>query len=224
MYDLIIKNALVLDGTGAAPIKTDVAVSGGKICRIGTVTEPAARIIEAQGLVVTPGFIDSHSHSDYSLISNPDQTFGPEQGITFSVTGHCGSSVSPSEKYPRFSEYTKKLEGVALGMNAGLLAGAGDLRRIVAGTENRPVTDRELEEMCRLLEASMDEGAMGLSLGLTYPPGGYADFRELSALACVVGRKGGILTAHVRNEGDQLIESVEEFISLCFQKSAELSF
>ncbi len=217
MYELIIKNATVIDGTGAAAVITDVAVEGGKIRYIGSCNEPADKIIDAQGLTLTPGFIDSHSHGDFSIF-NPDHPENAEQGITFSVSGHCGSSIAPSIREGTLftmADLVKKMQDVSCSGHYGILAGHGTLRTLVAGKENRPVTKQELAQMCQLLEDSMDAGGMGLSLGLTYTPGSYADREELMALARVVGRKGGIVTAHIRNESDDLIPSAEEFIAIC---------
>lgn len=217
MYDLIIKNATVIDGTGAEPFRSDVAVSGGKIAAIGSLQDTARETIDAAGSVLTPGFIDSHSHGDNSIF-NPHHPENPEQGITFSIGGQCGSSVAPSTRdgaLYTMGDLAKDMKGVPISSHYAILAGHGTIRRLVVGTENRPVTEKELSQMCRLLEESMDAGGMGLSLGLTYTPGSYADREELIALAKVVGRKGGILASHIRNESDELIPSVEEFIAIC---------
>lgn len=215
MYELIIKNATLIDGTGSAPRVADVAVSGGKISRIGFLTNPAERIIDATGRVLCPGFIDSHSHSDYSLEEFPELRDCLQQGITFAIAGQCGDSVSPSREYPVYADFVESMQGRSFGVNMSVFAGHGKLRTMVAGRVNRPLTPEELDKMCRCLDESMEKGCPGVSLGLTYAPGSYADFSELLALARVVGRRCGVMTAHIRNENDQLIESVEEFIALC---------
>lgn len=217
MYDLIIQNATVIDGTGAEAITADVAITGGKIAAVGTVTDSAKNILDAKGLTLTPGFVDSHSHGD-GYVMNPHHPENLEQGITFSIGGQCGGSIAPSKREGALftmRELAEKMDGVAISSYYGILAGHGTIRWLVAGTENRPVTEEELSQMCRLLEESMEAGGMGLSLGLTYTPGSYADQAELIALAKVVGEKGGIIASHIRNESDDLIPSVEEFITIC---------
>jgi len=217
MYQLTIKNATVIDGTGRPPFVTDVAIWDGKIVRVGPSSTDTAQVIDARGLVLTPGFIDSHSHGDLAL-SNPDHRENVEQGITFSVSGQCGSSAAPScrdGKLFTMKDLAEQMQDVPISNHYGILAGHNSLRRLVAGSENRSLTKQELAQMCRLLEDSMDQGGMGLSLGLTYIPGSYADQSELIALAKVVGKKGGILAAHIRNESDDLIPSVEEFLTVC---------
>ena len=217
MYQLTIKNATVIDGTGRPPFVTDVAIWDGKIVRVGPSSTDTAQVIDARGLVLTPGFIDSHSHGDFSIF-NPDHAENLEQGITFSVGGHCGDSIAPSlreGKLLTMADLAQKLKNVSISNHYGILAGHGTIRRLVAGRENRSVTEQELAQMCKLLEDSMDAGGMGLSLGLTYTPGSYADREELTALARVVGKKSGIVTAHIRNESDDLIPSAEEFIAIC---------
>lgn len=217
MYDLIIKNATVIDGTGTEPFMADVAIRDGKISAVGSVDAEATQIMDVGGLVLTPGFVDSHSHGDFSLF-NPHHGDNLEQGITFSVSGQCGSSIAPSTRDGQLftmGALAEKLRDVSISNYYGVLAGHGTIRRLVAGSANRPVTADELAQMCKLLEDSMDTGGMGLSLGLTYAPGSYGDQEELIAMAKVVGKKGGILASHIRNESDDLIPSVEEMITIC---------
>ena len=189
MYDLIIKNATVIDGTGAEPCMADVAICDGKIAEVGSVDAEAKQVLDVDGLALTPGFVDSHSHGD-GYVFNPHHPENLEQGITFSIGGQCGGSIAPSKREGALftmQELAEKMDGVAISSYYGILAGHGTIRWLVAGTENRPVTEEELSQMCRLLEESMEAGGMGLSLGLTYTPGSYADRKELLALAKVVG-------------------------------------
>lgn len=217
MYDLIIKNSTILDGTGAEGFISDLAIKDGKIAKLAPDIRDGKTIIDAAGLTLTPGFIDSHSHCDLSLLTQQDQKELAEQGITFSITGQCGSSIAPSPIAGRcatmegFMDHARQLP---LGAGFGILVGHGTLRLKVVDMGNRPVTDDELRQMEQLLESSLKSGAIGMSLGLTYPPGSYADTHELMALARVVARYGGVIDAHIRNEGDQLLESVEEFITV----------
>ena len=217
MYDIVITGASILDGTGAASFSADVAITGSKIVKIAPGISGGKKTIDATGLTLTPGFIDSHSHCDLSILSNQDQKELAEQGITFFIAGNCGSSFAPAPQPGRcktMEGFVSQVQAMPLGASFGMLVGHGTLRLHVVGSVNRPVTDRELEKMAQLLEDSLQHGAIGMSLGLTYPPGSYADIRELTALAKVVARHGGIVSAHIRNESDKLLESVEEFITV----------
>lgn len=217
MYETVIKGAWILDGTGAEGYVADVALRDGKIAKIAETVSGGQRIIHAQGLTLTPGWIDSHSHQDLSLCQQPEAAEALEQGITFCVGGHCGSSAAP--KYMDGTElsvagYLDQLQARQPSVNLALFTGHNNLRRLVIGTENRAATPEELAKMQQILAKSLEEGAIGLSFGLTYAPGCYAGTSEMCALAETVRQYGGVLTAHIRNEGDRLLESVEEFLSV----------
>lgn len=218
MNDLLIRNASVLDGTGADAYFADIAIKDGKIVGIGRELGEAERVIDAVGLTVSPGWIDSHSHSDNAIFAYPDQTEKVEQGITFSITGQCGSSSAPVRRedgsVESVDEFLTRAEGIAQGSGAKLLIGHGTLRRAVMQNENRAPTEKELEEMKRLLRDGLRAGALGLSFGLIYVPGCYASFDELCALARVVADEHGVITAHMRSEGDMLIDAVQEMIDI----------
>lgn len=217
MYDTLIKNAFVLDGTGRAGFAADVAIKDGKISRIGSELSGAARVIDAKGLTLTPGFIDSHSHSDLSILTDRDQPAAPEQGITFSIAGQCGSSFAPGKRtgtYMSMPEFLDRVCTEPIGSGLALLTGHGSIRSSVMGTVNRAPTAQELAQMEQLLVQSLEAGSIGLSFGLTYVPGSYAQLPEMITLAKVVKRYEGVITAHIRNEGDTLLESVEEFIAV----------
>ena len=158
MYDILIKNGLVLDGTGSPTMRAQVAVKDGKIAKIArNISENAKTVIDAFGKVVTPGFIDSHSHSDGQFASCPLQTDKIEQGITTSIAGQCGGSVCGKDA----AEFLDHARGVKLGANMALLIGHGTLRRAVMGAQDRTPTAQELEEMKQLLRSAMEYGAMG---------------------------------------------------------------
>ena len=211
MYDLLIKNGFVLDGTGHPGKKANVAIKDGKIaCIADTIEDSAEIVIDAAGQVVTPGFIDSHSHSDVQFFTNPKQTEKVEQGITTAVCGQCGGSIC-AEDAP---EFFRDGCDAPLGIHMALLIGHGSLRKAVMGLENRAPTAEELEKMKRLLADAMESGALGVSFGLTYAPGCYADTEELIEMAKVVARYGGIAAAHIRGEGPKLIDAVAEFIEV----------
>ena len=221
MYDLVIRNGKVLDGTGAEAFRADVAIKDGKIVCVGLVEGTADTVIDATGLTVTPGFIDSHSHSDSAFLSYPEQKEKLEQGITFSITGQCGGSAAP-KKDRKVSEFLE-LVGPQ-GSGAALLVGHGTLRYAVMGNQNRKATEEEMEQMKSLLRESLEAGAIGMSLGLIYIPGCYSDTEEVLALAKVVAEYDGVLASHIRNENDGVIEAVEEYLHVIRQSGCRAVF
>ena len=232
MYDLIIKNGMIVDGTASPTFRGDIAIKDGKIVRIARIIgEEAKEVIDAYGLTVTPGFIDSHSHSDRAIFTFSDMVEKIEQGITTSVGGQCGSTAAPLEK-GRTAENSPEIEGfgnsydiyktfgsmlnaakeIPLGSNLISFVGHGALRTATVGYENRKATDEELEEMKVLLREALENGAAGLSFGLIYTPSCYADTREIAELAKVVAEYGKVISAHIRDEGFALAKAVEEII------------
>ena len=182
MYDVLIRNATILDGTGAPGCLGDIAVKDGVIAEIGTGLTGANTVIDASGLTVSPGWIDSHSHSDSSVFSHPDQQEKVEQGITFSITGQCGGSAAPKmedEKLLTTQAFFEKATQTPQGSGSMMLVGHSNLRRLVMGTANRSATPEELAQMEQLLAESMEAGALGMSMGLIYVPSIYATTDEL---------------------------------------------
>jgi N-acyl-D-amino-acid deacylase len=212
MYDLIIKNGTVLDGTGSDGITTDIAIKDGKIAFIGSCLDDGKEIIDARGLTVSPGFIDSHSHSDESVLQFPEQIEKVEQGITTSITGQCGISAAPSEQFKTVGEFINALETVSMGANMKTFIGHGALRGAVVGSVNRKPTEAELKQMGELLKEGIYSGALGVSFGLIYAPGCFAETDEIVYLAKVCKEAGGMIAAHIRDEGYKLKEAVEEFL------------
>lgn len=214
-YDLLIKNGLVYDGSLDPPARLDVAVKGDKIVRVApSISGSASRVIDASGMIVTPGFIDLHTHVDEGM-------YFPEnraclnflmQGVTSVILGQCGGSAWPIFEKAEDLIGTWTREGI--GPNAALLVGHGQVRNIVMGMENRAPTPDELEKMKALVKEAMDQGASGLSTGLIYTPGSYSKTDEVIALARVVAPYGGIYHTHVRNERDKLLEAVGEAIEI----------
>lgn len=223
MYDFIIKNGTVLDGTGSDGFIADVAVKDGKIACIGQNLGDAKRIIDATGLMVTPGFIDSHSHSDSDILTFPCQTEKVEQGITTSIGGQCGLSPWPvrdGDKISLASDCLKAVSQVPQGSNLATFIGHCALRRCVMGMEKRKPTDTELKQMGELLRDGIEAGALGVSFGLIYTPSCYAETDELIYLAKIAKECGGMIVAHIRNEADRVVEAMEEFITVA--KSAKV--
>ena len=236
MYDLIIRGARIADGTGNPMYHADVAVRDGKIARIGyRLRADANRVIDGTGKVLAPGFIDAHSHLDCRIEDMHHCRHMLAQGVTTLIGGMCGDSPVPfteehfsdclrsiggtySEESLRrrssLTDYRRHLQDLPLGANLTFLVGHGLLRAAVLGYENRAATPEELTKMQHLLRRCMEEGAMGLSFGLRYPPGSYADTDELIALAQVVAAYGGVITAHIRGEADTLIEATHELLQV----------
>ncbi len=218
MYDLILKNANIIDGKSDCIYRNDIAIKDGKIAKIATDLENGKKIIDVCGLTVSPGWIDSHSHSDRMFIKAPDQKEKIEQGITFSITGQCGGSPAPVKNADStlltVGDYLSKVKNIEQGSGASLLVGHNSIRKAVMNSEKRAPTKEELAKMQELLEDALKSGAIGMSLGLYYVPGCYADIDEVIALGKTVAKYNGVLTAHLRNENDNLVEAVDEFLEI----------
>lgn len=218
MFDLLIQNGTVIDGSGKEGFIADVAVENGKIVAVGNISGDAKQIIDATGLVVTPGFIDSHSHADGAILTYPEQLEKVEQGITTSIGGQCGSTAYPligeDGSLIKMSAFLQKAVNVPQGANIATFAGHRALRKAVMGMAVRAATAEEIAKMQALLRDAMDAGAMGVSFGLIYSPSCYAETEELIALARVAKEKGGMISAHIRSESDHLVEAVEEFLTV----------
>jgi len=236
MLDLVIKNGRIVDGTGNPWFKQDVGIANGKIVKIGNLSaEESKRIIDAKGLIVAPGFIDMHSHSDLSPLINPHTESKIRQGITTEVVGNCGVSAAPLNDFLKeeimkttpileeagleldwstMSEYLCRLDEKKIAINIVSLVGHGNIRAMVMKYDARPPTKNELEEMRKVLVKTLEEGAFGLSSGLIYPPGCYANTTELIELCKVVARYSGLYSSHIRGEEERLIDSVKEAIKI----------
>ncbi|WP_353096870.1 D-aminoacylase [Tissierella praeacuta] len=236
MYDLLIKNGIIIDGTGEKRYQADIGIEGGKIVYIGNDYDQTAKeIIEAEGFLITPGFIDCHSHSDVALLVETRARNKLLQGITTEITGNCGDSVLTStdgffeeikpyiydEQYQALlnipwnaKDVIHYIEQSSLGTNIAFLAGHGTIRENVMGNGNRPPSNVEMEQMKSLVREAMEAGALGMSTGLLYPPGVYAKEDELVELSKVVGEYNGFYASHIRDEGNYVINSVQEAISI----------
>ncbi|MDW8365441.1 MAG: D-aminoacylase [Abditibacteriales bacterium] len=231
MFDLIIENGTVIDGTGAARRRADVGIVGDLIAALGDLSQAEARRrIDAAGCIVAPGFIDIHCHSDTTLLLNPRAESMIRQGCTTQVIGNCGHTVAPISarlrtqlretlavidcgmewEWTTFGEFLDAYQQGGIAVNVVPLVGHCAVRADVMGFEDRPPTPEELQRMQRLLAQCMDEGAWGLSAGQMYPPSMYADTEELVELCKTVAARDGIYATHMRSYSTALVESVAE--------------
>ncbi len=234
MYDLVIRGADLIDGTGRRARRADLAVAGDRIAEIGRIDfSRGRRVIEAAGLALSPGFVDIHSHSDYHLFLQPTADSAVRQGVTLEVGGNCGYAAAPiwgpwleeraatyrdlyglDHDWQNVANYFERLETVGISENFGLLMGHNTLRGSAMGGAARPPSSLELETMVEAARRGMAEGALGLSTGLVYAPACFSKPDELGAIAAAVREAGGILTCHMRSEGDGLLEAIGEIISV----------
>jgi N-acyl-D-amino-acid deacylase len=238
LLDLLIKNGRVISGTGNPWFKADVAVQNGKIVRIGLIGEvEVKRTIDAKGLVVSPGFVDIHNHSDFNIMINPQAESMIRQGVTMLVFPNCGSGGAPLNDemkeelrtenpdflsagldfdWSTFDEYLRKIERIGTSVNVAPLIGFGTIRQYVMGYEMRAPTKGELGEMKSEVEKAMKTGAFGFTTGLRYVPQSFAETDEVIELSKVAAKHGGFYTSHLRDEGDRgdPIGSVKEIIKI----------
>jgi N-acyl-D-amino-acid deacylase len=237
MYDILIENGQILDGTGSPWFQGDMGLQDGKIVKIGTLKkEQAKERLNVQGLTVSPGFIDIHTHADALPFLSPREEGRILQGITTDVIGNCGVSLAPvaQKTFQLLKKYTgpfcmeaplpwdwqtvgdflKRIEEKKSITNVGTFVGHGAIRIAVMGVDDRHPTGAELGKMKELVAQALDEGAVGLSSGLIYPPGVYSDAAEMIELCKVVAEKGGFYITHMRNEYDLVVEAVKETIEV----------
>jgi N-acyl-D-amino-acid deacylase len=208
VYDVLIAGGRVIDGSGAPARRVDVAIADGRITRIGRIPRShAAQVIDAAGLVVAPGFIDVHTHAD-DLADHPLAENYISMGVTTVVAGNCGGSALD------IGEALLRVRRTGTAPNFATLIGHNTVRRAVMGTERRQASPDELAKMKSLVWKGMADGALGISTGLEYVPGTYAEAGEIIELARVVATSGGIYTSHMRNEGTQLEAAVAEAIRI----------
>lgn len=246
MYDYLFRNGLVIDGTGTPGKVMDVAVADGRIVRAApSVTEPSRNVIDAEGCILCPGWIDVHSHSDITFLYENNPGSKIYQGITTEVIGNCGFSPFPliQERewlkrrrtslsfidvegtkwdWETFGKYCERIKKAGTNVNLVPLVGHGSLRAAVMGYENKKADKKQMEEMCALLEEHLKNGAAGLSTGLGYPPDFYGDEDELVKLAEMIGRYDRIFTFHIRGERATLFRAVKEVISVGEKSKAKV--
>ena len=231
-FDILITGGKLIDGTGNPWRYADVGIIDDKIAKVGKLSgSEADKKISAEGLYVVPGFIDMHTHSDYTLLVDGTAQSKARQGVTLEVIGESesagpvfGEAVKLMEKglerlglkltWKTLSEYFSVLEGSGISVNIASYVGLGQVRQCVIGEENRTPTDEEMREMKRLVREAMDEGAIGLSSGLLYIPDMFFSTDEIIELAKVVSEYGGIYATHIRSEDETLLESLDEAIRI----------
>lgn len=238
-FDTIIKNGVIYVGDGKEPIKGDIAIRDGKIAALGKrLGTNADTVIDAQGLTVSPGFIDIHTHTDTNLFFAPKGDSRIFQGITTDLGGNCGGApfVYSDETWEKRKDRTRfgypawrnvdgfyeTLNKNKIGINYASLVGHGDVREAVVGPYNVKATDEELEKMCEILDQQLEMGAMGISYGLEYAPGCYCDTREMVALNKVIAKHNALYSIHMRNEDDHVLEAMDEAIEAARLSGARL--
>lgn len=225
--DLIIRNATLIDGTGGPAAPGDLSVYGDRIVEVGRVSGTAAREIDAEGLVLAPGFIDAHTHDDNAVLVTPEMIPKISQGVTTVVVGNCGISLAPlvareppaplslidtggAYRFPRMRAYLDAVDEQKPALNCAALVGHMSLRIRTMDRLDRAATADEVATMARLVEESLNDGAIGLSTGLFYPPSQAATTEEVIGVAAPLADLGGVYVTHMRDEADGVLASLDE--------------
>jgi N-acyl-D-amino-acid deacylase len=234
MYDLVIRNANILDGTGAEARRGDIGIADGRIVDAGEARATARREIDARGQTLAPGFIDTHTHDDGAMLRYPDMAFKLAQGVTTCVLGNCGFSVAPGTEaagamirgsailsvgetpvdWTDLAGYMAAVEARRPAVNGIALVGHNTLRFGAVGSAQREPSDAELRQMQDWVEEAMEQGACGLSTGLIYEPGRWSTTEEIIELCRRIAPYGGVYATHMRNEGEGLLEAVDEALRI----------
>lgn len=234
-FDLIIRNGVVVDGSGAPPFKSDIGIVGDTIEALGDLSSAKSEeIIDAKDLIVAPGFIDIHNHSDINIFEIPTADNYILQGVTTLVIGNCGWSPAPltdinkdemikvikkehpdvSVSWETFNDYLHALNSLKPSVNIAPLVGHGTIRSAVLGFDSSKPTENDLTKMKEFVKEAMEAGALGISTGLIYIPGTFASTEEIIELAKEVSRYRGMYATHMRNEGARLLDSINEAVTI----------
>jgi N-acyl-D-aspartate/D-glutamate deacylase len=212
-YDLVFRNGKIVDGTGNPWFVGDVAIRGDKVAAVGRVVGAGRREIDAKGLVVAPGFIDMHSHSDLLLLEDGNAPSKVRQGVTTEVLGE-GTSAGPSRRFPMLGDYFSAVERAGVAVNVASYVGLDNVWQGVMGQSFDRPTPEQVGKMKAIVEAAMGDGAFGLSSMMMMPPGSLATTDDVVELCSVVRKHGGIYSTHIRNEGTGVFDSVKEAIAI----------
>lgn len=246
MLDIIIKNGCIVDGTGKSSYYSDVGIKDGQIKKIEKhLNEDSVETIDASGFIVSPGFIDVHSHNDLvSFMSNDIQNLKLMQGVTTELVGQCGLGVVPCVEsktkiwknyisgvvgdpgfewdFPNFDDYIKQITSNGLKNNVCALISHGAIRTKVMGFSDQEANSREINQMCEIADDAMKSGAFGMSIGLQYIPGIFSKQEELVAICKTIARHDGIVMVHLRNHDDTIIKALDEMISIAKKSGVKL--
>lgn len=227
-FDLAVVNGTVIDGSGEPKYRADVGIADGRIAAIGVLgTDRARSVIDAEGLIVAPGFIDAHTHDDRAILATPDMLPKISQGITTVIAGNCGISLAPlchcappapldliddgqAYVHPTFSAYLQAVEARPPAVNAAFLIGHSTLRVAAMAGLDRQASADEITVMRKLLQEALDAGALGVSTGTFYPTAACATAQEIKEVCLPLRERGGILATHMRDETDRILSSIEE--------------
>lgn len=235
--EILLKNGLLFSGKNELPVEGDILIKDGYIAGIGRNLTSIGTVIRLDGLAVAPGFIDQHTHTDRTIFEVPSSASKVTQGVTSEITGNCGIGSFPTiesqrqplldyldtlysskEEYPihwsDFAGFAKAVDEVQPGVNILPLLAHGALRMVVMGTSERKPTKGEMDKMKKILEENLGQGAWGMSTGLVYPPGSFADTEELEELAKVLAKMDSVFTSHVRGESGTLLQADAEILGI----------
>jgi len=230
MHDLVIREAMLYDGSGAPPRRADVAIEGNRLAAVGSAPGAARAVLDARGLAIAPGFIDVHTHDDFAALVHSDMAFKLVGGVTSCVVGNCGFGAAPhaaaavmaKTMHPKYTlpewqgyaGYMGRLEAQPPGVNIGVLIGHGTARLAAMRTEDRAPSGAEMAAMKAIVAEGLAAGALGLSSGLVYDPGRFAATDELVELCALMRGSGALYATHMRDEGPGLLDSVREAIDI----------
>src|SRR4030042_3087057 len=243
MLELLIKNAEIIDGMGNPVFIADVGIANQHIARIATnISQDTNQTIIADGLILSPGFIDPHMHSDLTVFGRQGKGSSIHQGVTTEIIGNCGMSAAPLNtasladlqalsmgidikyNWKSMADYLDCLKEIGIINNIVPLVGHSNVRNLVMGSTNQKPTTEQQQEMGKLVEEAMEQGARGFSTGLFYPPGFFANTDEIISLAKVAGKHGGIYPTHIRNESDQVLTAADEAIEIGLKAEIKVEY
>jgi len=213
-FDTIIKNGVIYSGNLREPVRGDLGIKNGKISAIGDLGDSADITVDAGGKAISPGFIDIHTHTDSNLFDAPLGDSKIYQGVTLDIGGNCGDSPFPSQKWESAGKFFDDLRSEGRGINYGSFLGQGSLRSRFIGDNNVPATAGQLKEMKRYIDEQMEMGVTGISCGLEYTPGSYANEKEITELCKVVAKHNGLFAIHMRNEDDRVEAALDEAVRI----------